>query len=180
MSAPYRRVIVPIRSTTVDSPERDMGLDDQLAESIDPEIEEASSGVTLRPRLSHAAAVFVGGFLGTFGRYAFIKQFPVAPDSFPWTIVMINVSGSLLLGVVAGGLVSARRRPGLRLFLGAGVLGGWTTYSAIIAGVLTEVHAKAPVVAGLNLLVSLTLPTAAAMVGLLLGSRLSKSTEARS
>ena len=50
------------------------------------------------------------------------------PAVIPWVTVAINALGSLLLGVVVGWLDG--RHPRARAFLGTGVLGGFTTYSA--------------------------------------------------
>ena len=48
---------------------------------------------------------------------------------FPWATLVINVSGSLLLGVLTG-LVLYRGSPvDLRLILGTGFCGGYTTFS---------------------------------------------------
>jgi len=52
--------------------------------------------------------------------------------TFPWHTLVINVSGSFLLGLlmtlsIDRGAVS----PGWRLFLGVGVLGGYTTLSTL-------------------------------------------------
>jgi CrcB protein len=52
---------------------------------------------------------------------------------FPWGTIVVNVSGSLLIGLISGlfeggsGLVE---RASLRDFLIIGVLGGYTTFSA--------------------------------------------------
>jgi CrcB protein len=50
---------------------------------------------------------------------------------FPWGTWIVNLVGGLLMGVLAGTLA---RTPGggepLHLFLGVGVLGGFTTFSA--------------------------------------------------
>lgn len=42
---------------------------------------------------------------------------------FPWGVMVINVTGSLLLGIVVGML------PGAAFVVGAGFLGGYTTFS---------------------------------------------------
>ena len=52
--------------------------------------------------------------------------------SFPWHTLIINVSGAFLLGVLMA--VSVDRSlvaPSARLFLGVGVLGGFTTFSTL-------------------------------------------------
>ena len=49
--------------------------------------------------------------------------------SFPWATVLINVSGSLLLGILTG-LVLFRGSPGdVKLIIGTGFCGGYTTFS---------------------------------------------------
>lgn len=68
------------------------------------------------------AVVSAGGALGASGRYLLAQQFPGI-----WTILLINVVGSLLLGALAAVLGPDRL---WRLFLGVGVLGGFTTFSA--------------------------------------------------
>jgi fluoride exporter len=47
----------------------------------------------------------------------------------PWGTVVINVSGSLLLGVLAGLVLRNPGLSGLQLVLGTGFLGGYTTFS---------------------------------------------------
>lgn len=52
--------------------------------------------------------------------------------SFPWHTLVVNVSGAFLLGVLMS--VSLERNlipPAWRLFLGVGVLGGYTTFSTL-------------------------------------------------
>ncbi|MGD9961624.1 fluoride efflux transporter CrcB [Nocardioides sp.] len=72
-------------------------------------------------------AVAVGGALGAVLRWSLGL---LAPDGqgFPWTTFAINVSGSFLLALLPA-LPSVRRHRLLPLFLGTGVLGGYTTLS---------------------------------------------------
>ncbi|MXP41749.1 fluoride efflux transporter CrcB [Altererythrobacter soli] len=54
-----------------------------------------------------------------------------AVTTFPWATLAVNVSGSLAMGLLAGFL--ARQGQGAdhwRLFLGVGLLGGFTTFSS--------------------------------------------------
>lgn len=76
------------------------------------------------------AVISLGGTLGALGRYAVGQAYPVAPVGFPWATFVVNVSGCLLIGVlmVLVADVWAGRRL-VRLFLGVGVLGGYTTFS---------------------------------------------------
>ncbi|GAA4596621.1 CrcB protein [Actinoplanes octamycinicus] len=76
------------------------------------------------------AAVSAGGVLGALARYAIGTAWPHTPSEFPWSTWLINVSGCFLIGVLF--TLLARFRPGhrlTRLFLGTGVLGGYTTFS---------------------------------------------------
>jgi CrcB protein len=76
--------------------------------------------------------VGVGGFLGANARYVMAKWVGNLIDArFPLGTFLINVGGSFLLGVL-GGLVSERLVPHgdhLRLALGVGFLGAFTTFS---------------------------------------------------
>lgn len=77
-------------------------------------------------------AVAVGGVLGSLGRWAVGLALPHAPGSFPWATLVVNVSGAFAMGLLVAFLVG---RPGThrlaRPFVGVGILGGWTTFSAL-------------------------------------------------
>ncbi|WP_281451459.1 fluoride efflux transporter CrcB [Paenarthrobacter nitroguajacolicus] len=47
----------------------------------------------------------------------------------PWGTILINVSGSLLLGFLAGLMMRGQAPESLYLVLGTGFLGGYTTFS---------------------------------------------------
>lgn len=47
----------------------------------------------------------------------------------PWATIFINVSGSLLLGFLAGLVMEGQAPQSLQLILGTGFLGGYTTFS---------------------------------------------------
>jgi CrcB protein len=75
-------------------------------------------------------AVALGGALGTLSRYALDRGLPTAPGHFPTATLLINLSGSLLIGLLLPmALISTRRW--IRPFAITGILGGWTTYSAL-------------------------------------------------
>ena len=83
----------------------------------------------MTPTTSGAAVVAVGGAVGALMRWALTEAFPATPGAFPWTIFVINVIGSALLASLP--LVPAvRKRWWVGLFIGTGVLGGFTTMSA--------------------------------------------------
>lgn len=78
--------------------------------------------------------VFVGGTLGTAAREALAIALPPV-NGIPFTILAINVSGAFLLGLLLETL--ARRGPDhgrrrmVRLMVGTGFMGGFTTYAAL-------------------------------------------------
>ena len=82
-------------------------------------------------------AVAVGGVIGSLGRYAVGLGLPHGAGDFPWATVLVNVSGAFAMGLLVAFLVA---RPGAhalaRPFLGVGVLGGWTTFSALAIDVV--------------------------------------------
>ena len=79
--------------------------------------------------------VMAGGAIGSGLRYA-VSLFAADRLSagFPWGTWLVNLSGGLLVGLLLG-LIIARGGAGdtLRLFVGAGILGGFTTFSAFSA-----------------------------------------------
>jgi CrcB protein len=81
--------------------------------------------------VSRFAWICLGGALGTGARYL-LSGFAAAElgTVFPWGTLAVNVIGSLLLGgIMHVGLTTSLLSPTLRMTLGTGVLGGFTTYS---------------------------------------------------
>jgi len=80
------------------------------------------------------ALVFVGGAVGTLGRYLLALALPPI-GGLPIATLLVNVVGAFLLGVLLGGIAKrgAESRSGrtLRLLIGTGVMGGFTTYSTL-------------------------------------------------
>jgi CrcB protein len=80
--------------------------------------------------------VALGGAIGSVLRYQAGRWIThwlgvQAVTQFPWATLAVNAAGSVLMGALAGWL--ARYGPGgeeLRLLLGVGLLGGFTTLSA--------------------------------------------------
>jgi CrcB protein len=147
------------------------GSGEDVALPLDPDIEAPAIGHPTRPTPSHALAVFAGGCMGTLARYGVTLHLHQSPHAFPWTIVSINVIGALLLGVLGGSLFTSRPESvTLRLFLGAGILGGWTTYSAIVVGLLTFAHFGEWILLVVNMVAAGLLPFAGASIGLVVGN----------
>ena len=74
------------------------------------------------------AATAVGGALGALARWELETALPTADGRFPWTVFAINVVGAALLAALPL-LPMARQRRWVGVFLGTGVLGGFTTMS---------------------------------------------------
>lgn len=81
------------------------------------------------------AVVAAGGALGATVRWAAEVAVPQAgPDRIPWATFTVNVVGCLLMGVLMWFVLEAwGQRRYARPFLGVGVLGGFTTFSAYAA-----------------------------------------------
>ena len=83
-----------------------------------------------------SAYVALGGAIGSVLRYQVGRAMthwlgPNVITAFPWATLTVNIVGSLAMGLLAGFL--ARYGQGgeqWRLFLGVGLLGGFTTFSA--------------------------------------------------
>jgi len=111
--------------------------------------------------------VVVGGAVGVLARAALL--IPIAdPGAVPWATLAVNAVGSLLLGLVVGWLDD--RHPHLRAFLGTGVLGGFTTYSAFAVETAQWLETPGPAVA--LAAASLVAGVVGALVGLFVGRRI--------
>ncbi|MBM0229681.1 CrcB family protein, partial [Micromonospora sp. ATA51] len=75
-------------------------------------------------------AIAAGGVLGALARAGIQAAFPHPPTGFPWATFGINVTGCLLIGALMAVLRARPAHPLVRPFLGVGVLGGFTTFSA--------------------------------------------------
>ena len=99
---------------------------------VDPDVDvrdprqRADAG---RRELSTLAVIGVGGVLGAEARYGIAVASPHHDGSWPWSTLVVNVVGSLLIGVVV--IAVERRSPHrlLRPFVAVGILGGFTTFS---------------------------------------------------
>lgn len=82
------------------------------------------------------ALVVLGGAAGTSVRWELGRVYPVGGGAFPWTTFWINVTGSLLLGLLLESLARSGPdvgwRRALRVGVGTGVMGGFTTYSTFM------------------------------------------------
>jgi fluoride exporter len=111
--------------------------------------------------------VGLGGAVGSLGRYgvgAAVARF--ASVEFPWGTLLVNVLGGLAMG-----LLTARIGPeheDIRLLIGVGVLGGFTTFSTFSLEAVRLLQHQ-PGAGALYIGASLALSVGACWLGLVLG-----------
>jgi fluoride exporter len=115
--------------------------------------------------------VGLGGALGAMARYgvsAVVGHFWRTP--FPIATMLVNVSGSLAMGLLVGWLARALP-PGqseIRLFVAVGILGGFTTFSAFSLDVMTLIERGDVIPAVIYALGSVLLSVLALLLGLMI------------
>ncbi len=112
-------------------------------------------------------AVALAGALGALCRYAIALM--VGPLAFPWATLGINVAGSFLLGLLYA--VAPIPDGMLKVAVGTGFLGAFTTFSTFSVETVALVRDGRPVLAAAYVLLSVVMGVVAAYVGLLLGQR---------
>ena len=115
--------------------------------------------------------VAVGGALGSMARYGFgVGVGRLWTSSFPLATMLINILGSLAMGLFIGWL--ARKTPGwqadARLFVAVGIFGGFTTFSSFSLDTISMLERGEVVPALGYVLVSVIVGIAALYGGLLL------------
>lgn len=88
------------------------------------------------------AAVAVGGLIGTELRFGAGLIFPESAGAVPWTTLAINVAGSFVLATLTT-IWIARPRTAfwLRAGIGPGLLGSFTTFSALVMAIDQQIRA---------------------------------------
>ena len=117
--------------------------------------------------------VALGGALGSVARF-WVNELVLqrTGTSFPWGILIINVTGSFLIGIFAAftdpdGRILAS--PGVRQFLMIGICGGYTTFSSFSLETLRRMQDGDWFYAGANIVLSVVLCLVAVWLGYLLG-----------
>ncbi len=99
--------------------------------------------------------LLAGGALGSLSRYlvsGFVHT--VAKGIFPWGTLLVNASGSFVIGL-AWGLFELRDiSPQARMFIFVGFLGGYTTFSTYALETLNLVREGDMGMAALNILLN--------------------------
>jgi CrcB protein len=117
--------------------------------------------------------IALGGALGSVGRYAMSGVVADRAGSlFPWGTLVVNVSGSFLIGLLAALAEPGGRRyigPAGRAFFMYGICGGYTTFSSFSLQTLELIRQGDWAKAGANALASFALCMIAVWLGYLLG-----------
>ena len=120
--------------------------------------------------------VAIGGAIGSMARYGIgglvSEKFGVA---FPWGTLVINVTGSFLIGFLGAvtapeGKMTPQSRALATQLLITGVCGGYTTFSSFSLQTLNLLRDREWFYAGGNMLLSVMLCMIAVWLGYLLGS----------
>ena len=128
------------------------------------------SGKPPLPPATAWMAVAVGGLLGTEARYGLGLVFPEDGGGVPWTTLAINIEGSLLLGLLTSFWAERAAAPSwLQAGLGPGLLGSFTTFSAVVIAIDQLAAAGSHHVWMAYLGLSLAAGLAATVAGLVLG-----------
>ena len=114
--------------------------------------------------------VAVGGALGSVARFwvaAFIGE--KLKETFPFGTLVVNVSGSFLIGFLAAFVKSGNLATSGRVFLMIGICGGYTTFSSFSLQTLQLLQNGNALYAGLNVALSVGLCMIAVWLGYLAG-----------
>jgi CrcB protein len=117
--------------------------------------------------------VAIGGALGSVARFGLNGLISTRlGETFPWGTLVINITGSFLIGVFAalsdpdGGRLAS---PGVRQFLMVGICGDYTTFSSFSLQTLRLAQDREWLYAGGNVLLSVVLCLVAVWLGYTLG-----------
>jgi CrcB protein len=114
--------------------------------------------------LLFAAAALAGG-VGAGLRYLVdLGVARLVGARYPWGVLAINLSGSFVLGVITGGF------PAAAFIVGAGLLGGYTTFSTAMLDTVALWRDGSRPAAAFNAVGMLVLGILAAIAGLALGA----------
>jgi len=103
-----------------------------------------------------AALVGLGGAIGSIARWGIAEAMPPGTGEVPWATIAVNLSGAFLLGALMGASLQTETL----LFIGTGLLGGFTTMSTFgvetVSLLKDDNTSAAAVYVGLNLLAPIT------------------------
>jgi CrcB protein len=112
-------------------------------------------------------AICLGGAVGTGARYL-LSEWAASSfgTAFPWGTFLVNAIGSFLLAVIVyAGVEASVISPTMRMALGAGVMGGFTTYSAFSLETMLYLEGGSPGMAMLYVGATVVVGLGACMAG---------------
>lgn len=123
-----------------------------------------------------ALLVGAGGCLGTLLRALLEGAFGAGHGRLPWATLTINLVGSVVLGLLLEGLARTGNdeglRKGIRLGVGTGVIGGFTTYSSFAVEADRLIGGGSPVMGLAYAVVSVAAGVLCAAAGIVVARRL--------
>jgi fluoride exporter len=124
-----------------------------------------------KPRdMKSVLSVMIGGAVGAALRYGLARMLPVTSNGWPWPTFTVNVLGGFAMGLLAAWqLKSGDNAEPMRLLLGVGLLGGFTTFSAFSFEMAMLVERGQAMLALCYALASVVLALIAVFAGLALG-----------
>jgi CrcB protein len=115
-------------------------------------------------------AIASGGFVGAPTRYLLDRAVNLRTDSeLPWGTFLINVTGSLLLGLLTGLVLTHHLGSVPKALVGTGFCGAYTTFSTFTYETLRLVEEGELRQAALNVAASVVIGLAAATAGVAVG-----------
>jgi len=116
-------------------------------------------------------AVLVGGLIGTTLRVLIDLALPHDLKSFAFSTLLVNVLGAFVLGLLIAALWP-RVPVWVRAGLGPGILGSFTTFSALAVSIVALAQNGDVLGAAMSIVLSVGFGMLAAWAGLILGARL--------
>jgi CrcB protein len=118
--------------------------------------------------------VMIAGALGTGARYL-VGQWAASAlgTTYPYGTMIVNLAGCLALGAVVQLASAGSLSPEMRVAIGVGFLGGFTTYSSFNQETLMLMTSGATAAALLNIAVTLIGGLVAGLLGVAIGRALS-------
>jgi CrcB protein len=123
--------------------------------------------------LKQSAAIGVAGFFGALSRVLVGTMVGKWVDTkpFPLGTLVVNVSGCFILGAFYAYTARAPLGETLRVAIGVGFVGAYTTFSTLMYDTDALWENRFPWISVLNLVLSLALGLVAVRVGILMGRR---------
>jgi fluoride exporter len=113
--------------------------------------------------------VMAGGGIGAVLRFQLGHMLTSAPQGWPWATFLVNVLGGFVMGVLAAWLIHVGQAgETMRLLIGVGLLGGFTTFSAFSLDMMRMIEGGAVGLALVYALASVVLALLALFAGLAL------------